>query len=167
MNYLVVSISMFVAVTFGTVCSAQESGQKGSGTVRVTEKTSLAEVVARLNDDTIGHPIGKNQAPITVVEIVAVLRRNLGNKIPKDKREEFLAVATTKMMNSGDWLKYSAESWTDDFRFTVWIVELTVNGYKIRIRDRTVASRPQTPIEKTMRQQLKKQLEKAMQGKRV
>jgi len=167
MNYLMVSITLFVVVSFGTVCWAQESRPKGSGTVRVTEKSSLAEVVARLNDDIIGHPIGKNQTPITVDEIVAVIRRHLGSKIPKNKRNEFLAVATTEMLNSGDWLKYSTESWTDEFHFTVWSIELTVGGYKIRIRDRAISSRAQTPLEKTMRQHLKKQLEKAMQGKRV
>jgi hypothetical protein len=165
MNYLTVGISMFVAIHVGAICLAQESGRKKSGTVTITDPTSLAEATAKLNELTKDHPIGSQQPPITVEEIVAAIHRYAGKKIPADKRKKFLAVATTKMLNPGDGLKFSTELWSDDIHVTVWLLDLTVDGYKLRIRDRTISYRPQSALEKEMHESLRKSLEEAMKRK--
>lgn len=171
MNYLTVCISIFVAIHFGATCLAQESGRKKSGTVSITEKTSLAEATAELNEMTKDHPIGSKQPPITVAEIIGAIQRYAGKteKIPADKREKFLAIATTKMLNPGDRLTFSTELWSDDIHVTVWWLDLIVDGHRFHIRDRTISYRPQSALEKEMHEYLRKSLEEAMekQKKRV
>lgn len=134
---------LFIFVS-SSLCSAQDPDAI-HGTVSIKQAITLDQAVAKLNALSEDHTIGQDQPPLTADEIVAAINRwDFEAPISDKKREKFKTIAKTRMLNPGDKLQFSTGLWSDGHYFTVWWLDLTVDNYKFRIRDRTISSRPQT-----------------------
>ena len=164
MSKIALSLAMFAACQFVATSLAQDIRAKKSGTIKITEATSLVDAIATLNGLTEGHPIGRDQPSITVDEVIAAIQRYsaTAKKVPADKKDKLLAVAETLTLNSGDRLRFSTVLWAGDIYVTVWSIDLFVGGHKLRIRDRTLSFRPQTEMEKQMHESLRKAMDEVI-----
>ena len=136
--------SLLLIFVSSTLSSAQNPDAK-HGTVSIKQAVTLDQAAAKLNALTEDHTIGQDQPTLTADEIVAAINRwDFEAPISDEKREQFKTIAKTRMLNPGDKLQFSTGLWSDGHYFTVWWLDLTVDNYRFRIRDRTISSRPQT-----------------------
>lgn len=121
------------------------------GRVTAAESQSLADSVAQLNEISRNHNIGRTQEPLTADEVVGAIRRwSNALDISPETKAQFERIAETGMLNDGDELEFSTGLWSGGNYYTVWWLDLTVDKYTFRVRDRTISSRPQTNEEIAM-----------------
>ncbi len=121
------------------------------GRVIVDESQSLADSVAQLNEISQYHNLGKTQEPLTPDEVIGAIRRwSRALEINAETRAKFDRIAETGMLHAGDELNFSTGLWSDGNYYSVWWLDLTVDNYTFRVRDRTISSRLQTDEEIAM-----------------
>jgi hypothetical protein len=134
------------------------------GGLTVDVPQSLDNFVAQLNEITKHHKLGKTQEPLTADEVIGAIRRWSNNpEATPETKAKFNRIVETGVLNAGDKLSFSTGLTSDGICYTVWWLDLTVDRYVFRIRDRTVSSRPQTKEEIALHKrnvaEIKKQLE--------
>jgi hypothetical protein len=120
----------------------------------------LRDGIAALNAKASVHEIGSLQPPLTEDEVVGSIRRWLqGRSISEEQRTQFEEIADTGILNPGDELSFLTRMTSRGQRFTVWWLDLTVNDYRIRIRDRTISSRALSADELAAHEEASKRIE--------
>jgi hypothetical protein len=129
------------------------------GFVNVAEPQSLAEAVQQLNSISKQHNIGKTQEPLTADEVIGAIRRWSNKRdIPVETKAKFERIAETGMLNAGDQLKFATGLFSEGNFYAVWWLDLTVDNYVFRVRDRTISSRKQTDEEIAMLAKLRREM---------
>lgn len=147
------------AVSLGSDSSELRKPDSPTESIVAQKSVRLCNVVAELNEVSKHHNLGKSQEPITTDEVVGAIHRWLdsNNKrptagigfhdstiCPDDKRLKFLQIAETQMLNAGDELRFATGLNSNGYVYTVWWIDLTVDKFRIRLRDRTLGCRKQT-----------------------
>ena len=128
-------------------------------TVIVENQMSIRDGVAELNAKSKHHEIGKSQEPLTAEEVVGGIRRWLQeHSVSSERRAKFERIADSCVLNPGDELSFATSLNNSGHRFNVWWLDLTVDDYTLRIRDRTISSRKLTSREVAEQGEFVKQL---------
>ena len=118
------------------------------GTVAVTDSMTLEDAVAQINKIAARHSIGKSQEPLTQDEVVSAIKRWSDTvEVSDETRASFNQIATTGELKAGDELQFATGLWSGGNFYTVWWIDLSVDNYTFRVRDRTISSRKMTDDE--------------------
>ncbi len=118
--------------------------------------TTLSAAVAKFNQQTRTHPVGKSQLPLTEDEVIAAIRGWIQEHTPgvTDKiYNAFQEIAESLKLPDGAEFTFCA-GWTGyrGYRFDVWWIDLSIptgenEGFSFRIRDQKISSRKMTAAE--------------------
>jgi hypothetical protein len=113
---------------------------------------SLKDAVDSFNQQAANDQIGSREPPLLEDEVVAAIpgwRRDV-DKVGDPTYAVFQKIADSKTLPEGAKLSFTTSWGTfNGYDFTVWWVDLSVktgknSGYKFRIRDRKISSKPST-----------------------
>lgn len=153
--------SILLAVVLPLICSVVTAqlddslllheSDAASGSVTAKNSMAIDEAAAQLNQISKRHRLGKSQVPITADEVIGAIRRwSHAPEISDETKAKFNRIAKTGTLSAGDRLHFSTGLWSNGNYYTVWWLDLTVDNYTFRIRDRTISSRKQTEDEVAM-----------------
>jgi hypothetical protein len=151
--FLFLRVGSFAAMC--ATCSAED----------VVPERSFLSAIGRFNAEAMLNPVGKDQPPLTVDEMVAAIRGWVRKEhaVPDDYYSAFQKSADTLTLPAGARLDFTT-GWKNynGYDFVVWWVDLTfrdpssvhsdsanTGSYTFRLRDRKVNCRPATSAPRT------------------
>ena len=147
MNKLRIFVLLFAAINCNSICAQDRSRGPDSphGSVVVVEPSTLDDAVVRFNTLAVENVIGAQQSALDSEEIIGAIRRWPNNlEIDDALKNKFDNIVKTGQMPNGSEIQFHTILLSGDYHFTVWWIDLKIDGYRFRIRDRTISSRPLT-----------------------
>ncbi len=144
MNSLRTLIVLFATLNCSLVDAQDDTRGPDSpqGALVVDKPSTLDDAVDRFNALAGSHAIGKQQSALTSEEIIGAIRRWPNNlEIDDSLRKKFDNIAKTGQLPAGSEIQFHTILLDKLCRYTVWWIDLEIDGYRFRVRDRTIDSR--------------------------